>query len=115
METVNQIIVLITGLAGLVSAAVAAYFAVKNFIAACKEKSAKEIWAMIMNLADAAIKEAESSMLSGSDKKQMVINAVKAGCQDAGLNIDLFIDQLSAYIDQTIDFVNDMKDISKKS
>jgi hypothetical protein len=64
---------------------------------------------MIMNMADAAMKEAEASGKSGADKKQMVIDAVKAGCKAAGVNMDLFIDQLSDYIDQTIAFVNGMK------
>jgi hypothetical protein len=64
---------------------------------------------MIMNMADAAMKEAEASMKSGEDKKKMVIDAVKAGCKSAGVDIEIFIDQLSDYIDQTISFVNDMK------
>lgn len=112
METLNQVIVLITGLAGLISAGVGAFFAIKNFIAVTKEKSAKEIWNMIMGMADAAMKEAEVSNLKGADKKQMVIDAVKAGCKDVGLNLDNFIEQLGDYIDQTIGFVNDM--INKK-
>lgn len=62
-----------------------------------------------MSMADAAMKEAETSLKSGEDKKQMVIDSVKAGCKAAGINLDLFIDQLSDYIDQTIDFVNCMK------
>lgn len=66
-----------------------------------------------MNLADAAMKDAQASMLSGAEKKQMVIDAVKAGCKEAGIDIDLFIDQLSDYIDQTINFVNDMKSKTK--
>jgi phage-related minor tail protein len=64
---------------------------------------------MIMNMADAAMKEAEASMKSGEDKKQMVIDSVKAGCKAAGVNLDEFIDQLGDYIDQTISFVNGMK------
>ena len=107
--TVTQgIIAVLTGLVGLISAGATAFLAIKNFIKATKEKSAKEIWAMMMGLADAAIKEAEASGKAGADKKQMVINAVKAGCTDAGLDINAFIDQLSDYIDQTITFVNDM-------
>jgi len=43
LDTVQSIIALVTGLAGLISAGVGAYFAIKNFIAATKEKSAKEI------------------------------------------------------------------------
>ena len=65
-----------------------------------------------MSMADAAMKEAEASSLKGADKKEMVINAVKAGCKDAGLDLDAFLDQLSTYIDQTISFVNDMRDRS---
>jgi enamine deaminase RidA (YjgF/YER057c/UK114 family) len=64
---------------------------------------------MIMEMADAAMKEAERSGKSGADKKQMVIDTVKAGCKAAGVNLDDFIDQLSAYIDDTIKFVNEMK------
>lgn len=104
----EQIITLITGLLGLIPTAIAAYFAIKNFIAVTKEKSSKEIWALIMSLADAAMKEAEKSLQDGESKKQMVIDSVKAGCKSAGINLDVFIDQLSDYIDDTIDFVNCM-------
>jgi phage-related minor tail protein len=68
---------------------------------------------MIMEMADAAMKEAERAAKEGliekAAKKQMVIDAVKAGCKAAGVNLDDFIDQLSAYIDDTIKFVNEMK------
>ena len=47
--------------------------------------------------------------LTESKLREMVIEAVKAGCRSAGVNLDDFIDQLSAYIDDTIKFVNDMK------
>jgi Tfp pilus assembly protein PilX len=104
----EQIITLITGLLGLIPTAIAAYFAIKNFIAVTKEKSSKEIWALIMSLADAAMKEAEQSLQDGETKKQMVIDSVKAGCKSAGVDLDMFIDQLSDYIDDTIDFVNCM-------
>ena len=105
----EQIIALITGLLGLISAGVTAFFAIRSFIAATKEKSANEIWTMIMHLADAAMKDAEQSMKDGESKKQMVIDSVKAGCKAAGINLDSFIDQLSDYIDETIAFVNSMK------
>lgn len=104
----EQIITLITGLLGLIPTAIAAYFAIKNFIAVTKEKSSKEIWALIMSLADAAMKEAEQSLKDGESKKQMVIDSVKVGCKSAGIDLDMFIDQLSDYIDDTIDFVNCM-------
>ena len=112
LNTVQEIIALVTGLCGLVSAGIGAYFAIKNWIKVIKNKNAQEIWAMVMEMADAAMKEAERSCKTGADKKTMVIESVKASCKAAGLDVDLFIDQLSDYIDQTISFVNDM---SKKT
>ena len=112
LNTVQEIIALVTGLCGLISAGIGAYFAIKNWIAVTKNKNAQEIWAMIMEIADTAMKEAEKSCKTGADKKTMVIDAVKASCKAAGLDLDSFIDQLSDYIDQTISFVNDM---SKKT
>ena len=59
LNTVQEIIALVTGLCGLVSAGIGAYFAIKNWIKVTKNKNAQEIWAMIMEMADAAMKEAE--------------------------------------------------------
>lgn len=64
---------------------------------------------MIISMADAAMKSVEKSGKTGAEKKQLVMDAVKEGAKAAGLEIDCFIDQLSAYIDQTISFVNSMK------
>lgn len=114
LDTVQEIIALVTGLCGLISAGIGAYFAIKNWIAVTKNKNAQEIWAMIMEMADAAMKEAEASMKAGEEKKQMVIDSVKAGCRAAGVNLDAFIDQLSNYIDETISFVNGMKKANNK-
>lgn len=111
ITTVNGLIALITALVGLIGTGIGAFFTIKNFIKATKEKSSKEIWAMIMAMADAGMKEAEASGKSGVSKKKMVMNIVKESCKSAGINIDDFIDQLDEYIDQTIDFVNS---ISKK-
>ena len=109
LNTVQEIITLITGLCGLVSAGIGAYFAIKSWIKVTKNKNAQEIWAMVMEMADAAMKEAEKSCKTGADKKKMVIDSVKAGCKSAGLDISNFLDQLDTYIDQTISFVNQMK------
>ena len=108
LSTAQGVLSLITGLIGLIGSGVGAFFAIKNFIKAAKTKSINEIWSMIMSMADAAMKEAEASQKSGEDKKQMVLDAVKSGCKAANIDIDAFIDQLSQYIDQTIDFVNKM-------
>lgn len=109
ITTANGIITLITGLVGLIGTGIGAFFAIRNWSLALKTKSATEIWNMIMKMADAAMKEAEESMKDGESKKQMVIDSVKEGCKAAGINLDVFIDQLSNYIDETIEFVNSMK------
>ena len=43
MEIAQSIITLLIGLFGLISAGISAYFAIKSFITATKEKSAAEI------------------------------------------------------------------------
>lgn len=108
ITTVNGVIALITGLCGLVGTGIGAFFAIKAWIEAFKEKDSKAKWTLIVQMADAAIVEAERSGKSGAEKKEMVINAVKAGCAAAGVEVDGFIDQLAEYIDQCIKFVNDM-------
>lgn len=108
IETTNGIITLVTGLLGLIGTATGAYFAIRNWINVLKTKNKQEIWTMIMQIADAAMAEAEQSLTSGEDKKQLVIDTVKAGCKAANIDVDLFIDQLSDYIDSTISFVNKM-------
>lgn len=109
LTTAQGVLSLITGLVGLLGTGVGAFFAIKNFIAATKTKSANEIWTIITSMADAAMKEAEASQKSGEDKKQMVLDSVNAACKSAGLDMSLFLDQLNTYIDQTISFVNQMK------
>ena len=115
----QQLVALITALIGLIGTGIGAYFTIRGYIKAAKEKSKKEIWNTITTAADAAIKQAEESGKSGADKKQMVIDIVKASCEAAGLDISLFIDQLGAYIDDCIKFVNDVsaakpKKVAKK-
>ncbi len=109
MEMTTEIISLITGLAGLISTGIATYFAITNFIKSFKGKKDVEIWTLMMTIADAAMKEAEASQLDGESKKQLVINAVKAGADAAGLDIADFLDQLSNYIDDTIKFTKEMQ------
>lgn len=108
LTTAQQVLALMTGLVGLIGTGVGAFFAIRNWVKALKTKSATEIWNTVVSMADVAMKKAEESGKSGADKKQMVITAVKEGAKAAGLDVDGFMDQLSAYIDQTINFVNDM-------
>lgn len=109
IEIIQEVISLITGFAGLLSTGVAAYFAVANFIKNLKNKKATEIWNLIMAIADAAMKEAEASQLDGEGKKQFVMSTVKARVDAAGLDMIDFLEQLSKYIDDTIEFTNGMQ------
>ena len=106
LDTAQQVLALISGLVGLIGAAVGVFLAVKATIQKNKNKSANEIWNLVMQMADEAMKAAEQSCSRGEDKKAMVIEAVNAGAKAAGLDISAFTSRLSAYIDQTIDFIN---------
>jgi hypothetical protein len=109
LDTANSILVLLTGLVGLIGTGVSTYFAVKMWIEKLKTKKSQEIWVMLMEMADAAMKEAEQSGKAGADKKAMVIEIIKASALAAELDITDFLEQLDVYIDQTIDFVNKMQ------
>ena len=109
LETANGIVTLISALIALIGTGMGVYFAIKNFIKSMKSNTKEQNWKLIMKIADAAMKTAETSGKKGADKKQMVIESVKASCKAAGIDADEFIDQLMDYIDQTIAFVNSMK------
>jgi hypothetical protein len=108
IENLEMIIALITGLAGLVGTAISTYFAIKNWVAGLKDKKSNEIWGLIMDVADKAMEEAEKTSLAGADKKTMAINIIQGSAEVAKLDIAPFMQQLSTYIDQTINFVNKM-------
>ena len=109
LETANGIVTLISALIALIGTGIGVYLAVKNFIKLMKSNTKEQNWKLIMKIADAAMETAEKSGKKGADKKQMVIESVKASCKAAGIDADEFIDQLVDYIDQTIAFVNSMK------
>ena len=109
LETANGIVTLISALIALIGTGTGVYFAIKNFIKLMKSNTKEQNWKLIMKIADAAMETAEKSGKKGADKKQMVIESVKASCKAAGIDADQFIDQLVDYIDQTIAFVNSMK------
>ena len=108
MDTAQQIITLITAFFGLCGTAAGAFIAIKQFVKANEDNTAKQNWELIMKIADAAMKEAEKTGAKGADKKAQVVEAVKGGCKAVNINVDNFIDQLSAYIDDTITFVNQL-------
>ena len=106
--TLAQILGIITGLVGLIGTGISTYFAIKAVIEKNKGKSLADIWKLVMSMADDAMKAAEASGKKGKDKKKMVIDAVNAAALAAGIDVSPFIEQLGAYIDQTIAFVNDL-------
>ena len=108
--TAQGLVTLITALVGLIGTVVGAFMTIKTLIKSMKQKSFQENWAFISSIADTAMQQVEKSAKSGAEKKEIVIETVKTSCKAAGIEADLFIDQLMAYIDQTITFVNGMKD-----
>lgn len=109
IQTAEGLISLIGTFLGLCGTAAGIVVAIKGWIKAFKEKDAKQKWALIMEIADAAMKKYEHSALHGTDKKVAVIDAVKEGCKAAGIEVGPFIDQLGSYIDSCIDWYNGMK------
>lgn len=109
LETANGIVTLISALIALIGTGTGVFFAIKNFIKLMKSNTKEQNWKLIMKITDAAMETAEASSKKGADKKQMVIESVKASCKAAGIDADEFVNQLADYIDQTIAFVNSMK------
>ncbi len=103
METAQAIMSLISVGVGILATGIPLIITIVKLF---KDKTASQNWKTIMSIADTCIKEAEKSGKSGSDKKKMVIDMVKSSCKSQGIDADNFLDQLDAYIDQCIDFVN---------
>lgn len=109
ITTANGLIALIAALVGLIGTGVSAFFAIRTLIKNRKEKTWQENWEFIKQVAMTAMSKAEESGKKGKAKKEMVIDAVKEACKAAGINADAFIDQLIAFIDQSISFANTIK------
>ena len=78
MDVFNELIVLLTGLLGLIGTGISTYIAFKNWLATQKEKTKAEHWNLVMGIADIAMKEAERSLSSGAEKKELALNIVRA-------------------------------------
>ena len=106
ITTVEGLIALITAFFGLCGTAVGAFMTIKTFIKSRKDKSFKENLELLKTVADAAMVSAEKSGKSGAEKKEIVIQAVKEAAKAAGLDFDLFIDQISQFIDNSVKWHN---------
>lgn len=110
ITTANGLIALLTGLFGLIGTGIGAFFTIRAFIKKNRENTAQQNWKLIMQAADAAMEVVEHANLqTGKEKKQLAIDMVKKSCESVGLDISLFVDQLSAYIDQCIAWYNQMQ------
>ena len=109
LQTANGLIALITALVGLIGTGIGAFFTIKTLINSRKDKTFQDNWNFIKQVAMSAMSKAEESGKKGKDKKQIVIDSVKEACKAAGINLDAFIDQLRAFIDQSIEFANTLK------
>lgn len=106
LSNTQAIIALLTGLVSLIGAGTSVFILIKNLIKNMKNNTKEENWKLIMAIADAAMTQAESTSTEGGTKKEIVIAAVKGACASQGIDISNFLDQLDAYIDNTITVVN---------
>lgn len=112
-NTTQQIITLLTGLCGFLTAVGGVIAAVKVFFNNQKIKKFNDVLALIKAIADEAMKSAEKTSKLGLDKKEMVIQIVTETCDSQGIDVKPFLPQIVAYIDQSISFVNDMIDANQ--
>lgn len=113
ITTANGLIALITALGSLILTGVSVFVAIKALLKNAKNKTLADNWTMIQNIAKAAMEKAEETGAAGADKKKMVIEAVKAGCLEAGIDIAPFVDQLDAFINNSITFANSLNNLTK--
>lgn len=109
LDTIQQLITIITAALGLIGTGVSLFFLIKSLIKSRKEKTAQENWNFIMQVAKAGMTKAEESGKKGKEKKDIAIDFVKASCQEAGIDVGPFLDQLFAFIDNSISFANTIK------
>lgn len=106
---------LITFIAGFVAAVAVLIPTVIKLVKKGAELMKNKNWSKIKEIALAAMKEAEASGKKGSEKQQMVIDAVVAGCKEAEIEIsEEDLKNLAKYIDETIEWFNNMNKSSKK-
>jgi hypothetical protein len=109
LTTAEQVLSLLVGLLGVLSTTVSTFFAVRANIEKNKTKTIYEKWKTIMAMADGAMRVAEVSGKPGPEKKKMVMDMLLHESNSAGIDLSLFSQQITEYIDQTIAFVKGMK------
>jgi hypothetical protein len=109
LETTREVLSMIVALVGVIGSLISSILAIKATIEKNRIKTLADMWSIIMALTDEAMKVAESSGKKGEQKKQMVMYAVITAAKASNINIMPFSEQLGEYIDQTIQFVKEMK------
>ena len=112
--TVEGWVNLIVFIAGFVAAIAVLIPTARKLVKKGAELVKDKNWSKIKEIALAAMKEAEASGKKGSEKQQMVINAVVAGCKEAEIEIsEEDLKNLVKYINETIEWFNGMNESSK--
>lgn len=112
-STVEGWVGLITLIVGLVGAIAALVPTLIKLFKAGKKLIKEKNWKKIMEIADAAMKEAEKVGEKGT-KKEMVIAAVKKGCEEAGIELEEeLLQDLYGYIEECIEWFNGMNKATK--
>ena len=107
MENMTQLIIAIATLVGTVGALIPTIVTLLKFF---KKNIKNKNWDIIIAFAKEAVIAAEKSGASGANKKQMVIDSVKASCASAGIEVnEEELDRLSSSIDDLISWYNEMK------
>lgn len=110
----GEVITLITLICGLIGAVGALIPTLVKLFNALKEIVKNKNWEKIIKIAYKAVEEAEKTGKSGAEKKEIAIAAVKAGCAEAGIELDVEqANKLADYIDELIEYFNNMSDASK--
>jgi hypothetical protein len=107
--TAQGIFQLIIGFFGLITGGIGVYAAIKTRIQEIKNKNRQEKWELVKNIIDSAMITFEHSTLKGDSKKQAVFASVTASCKTAGIDLEQFIHQADAYVDQCINWYNGMQ------
>lgn len=109
-----EIVGLISAIVGLVGAIIALIPTVIRVIRLGKEIIKNKDWNKIKEIANAAMIAAEAKFKEGSDKKEVVIDAVKQACFEANIPLDEdVLDNLVEYIDTIISYHNNMTQANK--
>lgn len=114
--TAGEVITLITLAIGLVGAIIALIPSLIKLFSALKTLVKNKNWKQIIKIAKTAMETAEATGSTGADKKQMVIDAVMAGCKEANIEMDAdALKDLCNYIDEMIDYYNNMTKATESS